>query len=124
MAGLIEGPAILFALRPVGIKLLSGAFALTLADRPFAGGEDAILGAADALVGMQSFEDEFCRRDDGFVRLALARADLLGLLQKALDHFEALESVMGTGVVGERDLAAEFEPLHDLLEIAVAEVSI
>ena len=88
----------------------------------FGGGEDALFGAAEALVGVHAFEEELGGAD-GDLGLGFGVDVERGeFFEESLDLLQLFEGAGGGLGVVELDGAAEVEPLLDLLGVGVGEV--
>src|SRR5258707_8457835 len=77
----------------------------------FAGAEDALFAAADALVSMQAFQDEFCGRH--LLLSSVFRADVHfdGFLHQALDATQRGQCLAGARGIGQLNFSTKIEPL-------------
>src|SRR5882757_5042000 len=88
----------------------------------FGCGKDALLGAAEALVGVHAFEEEFGGAD-GYLGFGFGVDFERGeFFEEALDLLELFEGAGGGLRVVELHGAAEVEPLLDLLGVSAGEV--
>src|SRR5712664_4983339 len=82
----------------------------------------ALFAAADAAMGPQAFENQFGGGRGGAGIFAIVNAELADVIHDALDFRKLLIAVAGVGEFGQLELAAQFEPLNDGLEVDVGEM--
>src|SRR5215469_14882738 len=86
------------------------------------GTEHTLFAATDSFVGMKSFEDKLCRGDlllSAFLRRNSERTELL---DQALNSAQLFQRFRSGNRVRHLNLAAQIEPLHDLLHIGAGVV--
>src|SRR5258708_18218075 len=86
------------------------------------GVEAALFAAADAAMGPQSFENHFRSGCGGAGVLAILNPKSPDVLHQALYFRELLTTVGCSGQVRKLQLASQFEPLDDRLELDVGEM--
>src|SRR5882672_7503955 len=86
------------------------------------GVEAALFAAADAAMGPQAFENQFGGGRGGAGIFAILNAELADVIHDALDFRKLLVAIAGVGEFGQLELAAQFEPLNDGLEVDVGEM--
>src|SRR5205814_8096518 len=90
----------------------------------FAGGEDALLVAANTFVRIQPFEHKLSGRNYNLRRIFWLHANCTQLLGQALNVLYARKHFFRRGVVAEANFAAEIEPLHHLMQRSGIEILI
>jgi hypothetical protein len=88
------------------------------------GFEDSFFIAADALVRVQALEDEFGGGDLLLRTFFLRDAERAEFVDEALNVFKFSRASRAETESGQLNLAAEVEPLHDLLHVGAGEVFI
>jgi len=78
--------------------------------------------AADALVGVKAFEDEFRGGDLLLGAFFLGDAERAEFIDQSLNPSQILKSFDGGDGIGKLNLAAQVEPLHDLLHVGAGEI--
>src|SRR5215467_15123231 len=81
-----------------------------------------LLAASDALMCVQSFQDELRRRDLLFRSVLRRHAQRSEFLHQSLDALQILQSLRRRNRIRELNLAAQIEPLYDLLHVGAGKV--
>ena len=87
-------------------------------------GENPLFAPANALVRMQAFQEKFRSRHDDLRLIFRLHTDCAQLLRETLDMFQPIEQLAGSCCIAELELSAQFEPLRDLLHVAIFEVRV
>src|SRR5580704_505815 len=88
----------------------------------FSGFEYSFFVAAYALVGVQAFKNKFGGGDLLLGTLFLGDAERSQLVDQALNFFQVFQRFKSCDRIAQLNLAAQVEPLHDLLHVGAGEV--
>src|SRR5580704_7952012 len=88
----------------------------------FSGFEYSFFVAAYALVGVQAFKNKFGGGDLLLGTLFLGDAERSQLVDQALNFFQVFQRFKSCDRIAQLNLAAQVEPLHDLLHVRTGEI--
>src|SRR5579871_353888 len=86
-------------------------------------GKSGLFIAADPAVRIKTFQNELRRARPHGIGLACAYAQLLGLFEQPLNLAQFLDHLGRGGRLIQLERPAEFEPLHNMVQIFVVEIA-